>query len=54
MRTVSKRLNRRTGRATQDADPHRYGWRYVRMVAPDGFETFDQVPSAAVCPRSRE
>jgi hypothetical protein len=25
-------------------DPHRYGWRYVRVEAPDGTETFEQVP----------
>src|SRR4051794_5938465 len=25
-------------------DPYRYGWRYVRVVAPDGSEIFDQVP----------
>src|SRR5438445_697758 len=27
-----------------EPDPYRYGWRYVRVVAPDGTETFDQVP----------
>jgi hypothetical protein len=27
-----------------EADPYRYGWRYVRRTAPDGAETFDQVP----------
>ncbi|MGP0062701.1 MAG: Uma2 family endonuclease [Isosphaeraceae bacterium] len=25
-------------------DPYRYGWRYVAVTAPDGTETFDQVP----------
>jgi hypothetical protein len=25
-------------------DPYRYGWRYVRVVAADGSETFDRVP----------
>jgi hypothetical protein len=29
-------------------DPYRYGWRDVRVVAPDGTETFDQVPLALV------
>jgi hypothetical protein len=27
-----------------EPDPYRYGWRYVRRTAPDGSETFDQVP----------
>jgi Uma2 family endonuclease len=27
-----------------EADPYRYGWRYVRRVGPDGSVTFDQVP----------
>ncbi len=27
-----------------EPDPYRYGWRYVRVVGPDGIETFDQVP----------
>jgi hypothetical protein len=30
-----------------DSDPYRYGWRYVRGVASDGTETFDQVPLTA-------
>ena len=25
-------------------DPYRYGWRYVPVKAPDGSETFEQVP----------
>jgi hypothetical protein len=27
-----------------ELDPYRYGWRYVRVVAPDGTQRFDQVP----------
>jgi hypothetical protein len=28
----------------EQADPYRYGWRYVRQIAPDGAETSEQVP----------
>jgi colicin import membrane protein len=27
-----------------DADPFRYGWRYVRVTLPDGSETLDEIP----------
>lgn len=27
-----------------EPDPFRYGWRYVKVVGPDGEETLDQVP----------
>jgi hypothetical protein len=27
-----------------DADPYRYGWRYVRRTAADGTQTWEQVP----------
>ena len=40
MSTVSKSRPPRS----PGPDPYRYGWRYVRVVAPDGSETFDQVP----------
>jgi Uma2 family endonuclease len=30
-----------------EPDPYYYGWRYVRVVAPDGTERFDQVPLTA-------
>ncbi len=29
---------------SDDPDPYRYGWRYVRVTGPDGLEEFDQVP----------
>ena len=42
MSTASKT---RPGKSPKpEPDPYRYGWRYVRVVAPDGTETFDQRP----------
>ena len=32
------------GQAAAQADPFRYGWRYVRRRLPDGGEVFEQVP----------
>ena len=29
---------------SDEPDPFRYGWRYVRITRPDGTEEFDQVP----------
>jgi colicin import membrane protein len=29
-----------------EADPFRYGWRFVKQVQPDGSETYEQVPLA--------
>ncbi len=29
---------------SDEPDPFRYGWRYVRITGPDGTEEFDQVP----------
>ncbi len=28
----------------EEADPFRYGWRYVRVQGPDGTESFEQIP----------
>jgi Uma2 family endonuclease len=42
MSTVSKPRSPR--RPKPEPDPYRYGWRYVRVVAPDGSELLDQVP----------
>jgi colicin import membrane protein len=42
MSTVSK--SRAPGPLPDDPDPYRYGWRFVRVQAPDGTESFEQVP----------
>ncbi len=42
MRTVSK--SRPPKPPKPEPDPYRYGWRYVPVKAPNGTETFDQVP----------
>lgn len=42
MSTVSTSTARFT--PEPEVDPFRYGWRYVRVQAPDGTESFDQVP----------
>jgi colicin import membrane protein len=42
MSTVSK--SRPPKPPKPEPDPYRYGWRYVPVKAPDGTETFDQVP----------
>jgi colicin import membrane protein len=42
MSTVS--TSRPPRQRPDDADPFRYGWRYVRITRPDGTEKFDQVP----------
>jgi Uma2 family endonuclease len=42
MSTVSK--PRPVKSPKPEPDPYRYGWRYVRVKAPEGTETFDQVP----------
>ncbi len=42
MSTVS--TSRPPTRPPDDADPFRYGWRYVSVRGPDGTETLDQVP----------
>jgi colicin import membrane protein len=42
MSTVSTSTARFT--PEPEVDPFRYGWRYVRAQAPDGTESFDQVP----------
>jgi colicin import membrane protein len=44
MSTVSKPPARRSRPTPAEPDPYRYGWRYVRMIQPDGEEDFDQVP----------
>jgi colicin import membrane protein len=45
MSTVSKSRSPKSSKPPKpESDPYRYGWRYVRGVAPDGTETFDQVP----------
>jgi colicin import membrane protein len=31
-------------KTTPEADPFRYGWRYVKVTRPDGTEDFEQVP----------
>jgi colicin import membrane protein len=41
MSTVSERP---TSRSPREPDKYRYGWRYVRIIRPDGTEGFDQVP----------
>jgi colicin import membrane protein len=42
MSTVSK--SRSAKPPKPEPDPYYYGWRYVRVVAPDGTENFEQVP----------
>ncbi len=42
MSTVSTTRPRRS--PSDEPDPFRYGWRYVRITRPDGTEAFDQVP----------
>src|SRR5947209_6054792 len=42
MSTISTTRDR-SGSQEQD-DPYRYGWRYVKVIGPDGTETLDQVP----------
>jgi len=42
MSTVSKTHARQA--LTEEADPFRYGWRYVRVQESDGSESFEQVP----------
>jgi hypothetical protein len=42
MSTISTTRDR-SGSQEQD-DPYRYGWRYVKVIGPDGRETLDQVP----------
>lgn len=34
----------RKDEAADDTDPFRYGWRYVKRVAADGSEDYDQIP----------
>ena len=41
MSTVSERS---TSKSPAEPDKYRYGWRYVRIIRPDGTEGFDQVP----------
>ena len=42
--SVSKPLAPITRPTRQQPDPYRYGWRYARVIRPDGTEDFDQVP----------
>jgi colicin import membrane protein len=42
MSTVS--TSRPPKQRPDDADPFRYGWRYVRITRPDGTEKLDQIP----------
>ncbi len=44
MSTVSDRTGVKPPGPPDGADPFRYGWRYVRIVRPDGTEELDQVP----------
>jgi hypothetical protein len=43
MSTISGRPPSRT-QPPPEPDPFRYGWRYIRVVQPDGSEALDQVP----------
>lgn len=44
MSTLSRRPASRPRPPSPEPDPFRYGWRYVRIIGPDGTEAFDQVP----------
>ena len=44
MSTVSDRTGGKPPGPPDGSDPFRYGWRYVRIVRPDGTEELDQVP----------
>ncbi len=44
MNTIPKPPASRTRPTAHDADPFRYGWRYVRKIRPNGTEVFDQIP----------
>ena len=44
MSTVFERSAPGSQPPSGEPDPFRYGWRYVRIVRPDGTEDLDQVP----------
>jgi Uma2 family endonuclease len=44
MSTVSRRRGSKPPPPPPEPDPFRYGWRYIRIVRPDGTEDLDQVP----------